>query len=131
MDLDNYNALLASQQATLSSEPPCPGDGNEDKLVNQPDLDNWTYFSGLPETSSWYDLNMDGFTNSADYEASQQTLGQTACGRRRQKAPRRRWVSAIASLRLVAHICLPLATKFTFLPLLCFQRLRQKLFASH
>ena len=31
----NYNALMADMQATLQSEPPCPGDGNEDKQVNQ------------------------------------------------------------------------------------------------
>ena len=49
VDLDNYNALLASQQATLSSEPPCPGDGNEDKMVNQLDIDNWTYSAGYPK----------------------------------------------------------------------------------
>ncbi len=74
---DNYNQLLASQQATLASEPACPGDGNEDKLVNQTDLDNWSFYSQIIEpngfTSSWYDFTginpgvPDGYTNDLDY----------------------------------------------------------------
>jgi hypothetical protein len=69
-DLANYKRLLASQQATLSSEPACPGDGNEDKLVNQADLANWSVYSQIIEstgfTSSWYDFNYDGYTNAVD-----------------------------------------------------------------
>jgi arylsulfatase A-like enzyme len=74
-DLDNYNSLYSSQQATLSSEPPCPGDGNEDKVVDQLDIDDWTYFSQNDGLSSWYDLNTDGFTNGADEDIIMQHLG--------------------------------------------------------
>jgi Sulfatase len=76
---NNYTQLLASQQATLSSEPACPGDGNEDKLVNQTDLDNWNVFSQIVNisgnTSSWYDFDHDGFTDTADQMTIQQHLG--------------------------------------------------------
>ncbi len=60
--------------ATLGSEPACPGDGNEDKVVNGQDIQAWRYFSthGVPvegqppNTSSWYDFNHDGYTNQLD-----------------------------------------------------------------
>jgi sulfatase-like protein len=77
-DLDNYNALLPVHQATLASEPLCPGDGNEDKVVNQTDLSNWMYFSLHNGLSSWYDLNMptpDGFTNMLDRNIIMMNLG--------------------------------------------------------
>jgi hypothetical protein len=62
--------------ATLKSEPPCPGDGNLDKVVNLADVTNWFYFStngvpvqgGPPNTSSWYDFNHDGNTDTADLQ---------------------------------------------------------------
>jgi hypothetical protein len=63
-NLATYNALAASMTATLMSEPACPGDGNEDKLVNNTDVTNWSIFDG--QGSSWYDFNLDGITNSTD-----------------------------------------------------------------
>jgi Sulfatase len=72
-----YNQLTASMDATLASEPPCPGDGNLDKVVNLADVTNWFYFStnGVPpvgggplNTSSWYDFNHDGSTDLADLQ---------------------------------------------------------------
>jgi hypothetical protein len=66
-DLDNFNSLLAIHLGTLNSEPACPGDGNEDKKVNGQDVKDWEVFAspawGL---SSWYDFNLDGFTNGED-----------------------------------------------------------------
>lgn len=72
-----YNQLNASLTATLTSEPPCPGDGNLDKVVNSLDIAAWTFFAThgvpqgkgmLPNTSSWYDFNIDGKTNLADLQ---------------------------------------------------------------
>ena len=65
--LATYNLLTASMNATLSSEPACPGDGNEDKRVNFKDLVDWYYFATYNGgKSSWYDFNHDGLTNEED-----------------------------------------------------------------
>jgi hypothetical protein len=71
-----YAQLTNSMDTTLKSEPPCPGDGNEDKKVNQDDVKNWFFFAtngvpvegGPPNTSSWYDFNHDGSTDGADLQ---------------------------------------------------------------
>ncbi len=79
--LINYNQLLRVHEATLQSEASCPGDGNEDKVVKKTDVHNWRYFtnfmtsSGTIGGSSWYDLNMDGFTNGDDLMIIQKNLG--------------------------------------------------------
>ncbi len=67
-NLANFNALNASMTATLMSEPPCPGDGNEDKKVNGKDKVDWAFFSKNNGLSSWYDFNHDGFTNGTDLQ---------------------------------------------------------------
>lgn len=67
-----YNKLTSSMNATLGSEPACPGDGNEDKVVNKEDVADWLYFftHGVPvegqppNTSSWYDFKP--YTGSTD-----------------------------------------------------------------
>jgi hypothetical protein len=64
--LATFNALNASMTATLMSEPPCRGDGNEDKKVNAKDVANWAFFNEHNGLSSWYDFNHDGFTNRDD-----------------------------------------------------------------
>ncbi len=74
--LTNYNQLLAALEATLASEPLCQGDGNEDKKVTGQDLKNWSYYVNLGQGgSSWYDFNLDGFTNSLDRAIIQKNLG--------------------------------------------------------
>ena len=70
-----YNALQAVMNATLTSEPPCPGDGNSDKVVNAQDLLNYFYFTIHNGLSSWYDFNHDGFTNAADLAVVQAHYG--------------------------------------------------------
>jgi Sulfatase len=85
-----YNDLTASMNTTLASEPPCPGDGNEDKKVNQNDVLNWFFFStngvpvegGPPNTSSWYDFNHDGNTDQADLQIIQSNFG-TNCNKKK------------------------------------------------
>lgn len=74
--LINYNQLLSDLQATLASEPACPGDGNEDKAVFGMDIQWWQYFSTLNGGgSSWYDFNFDGLTNADDLAIIQQHMG--------------------------------------------------------
>jgi hypothetical protein len=78
-----YNQLTSSLNATLSSEPPCPGDGNEDKVVNGQDILAWQFFSthGVPvegqppNTSSWYDFTLDGSTNKQDLKIILENFG--------------------------------------------------------
>ena len=65
-NLATYNALATSMNATLTSEPSCTGDGNEDKKVNAKDVLDWFYFSTHDGLSSWYDFNHDGYTNRDD-----------------------------------------------------------------
>jgi hypothetical protein len=65
-NLATFNALANSMNATLMSEPPCVGDGNEDKKVNGKDTVDWAFFNTHDGGSSWYDFNHDGFTNRKD-----------------------------------------------------------------
>lgn len=74
--LISYNQLLTDLQTTLASETPCPGDGNEDKVVDDVDVKWWQYFSVLNGGgSSWYDFNFDGLTNDSDLTVIQQHMG--------------------------------------------------------
>jgi hypothetical protein len=73
--LANYNQLLAAQNSTLNSQPACPGDGNEDGLVNEEDIADWAFYAGpWWGLSSWYDFTggpngkPDGFTNGSDLD---------------------------------------------------------------
>lgn len=76
----NFNSLSAQLQKLLDSQPPpCPGDGNLDRMVNAEDLDNWQFFNTENGGhSSWYDFNLDGLTNNADGAIIEQNLG-TKC----------------------------------------------------
>jgi hypothetical protein len=59
------------------SEPPCLGDGNEDKVVNGLDIESWRFFEQLTDKgSSWSDFNLDGYTNSADLKIIRDNLGK-------------------------------------------------------
>jgi hypothetical protein len=71
----NYFQLLADMRKTLNSEPPCPGDGNEDKKVNDQDVANWLHFNQHNGLSSWYDFNYDGLTNKEDLAVIAQYFG--------------------------------------------------------
>lgn len=74
-DRANLEALLAELEATRSSEPACPGDGNLDKVVNGQDLAGVLKYAGGP---SWYDFNHDGTTDEADLAIVRTNLG-TKC----------------------------------------------------
>jgi hypothetical protein len=79
-----YTQLYNLIDTTLGSEPPCPGDGNLDKVVNLADVQNWFFFfthgtpvqGGPPNTSSWYDFNKDGSTDGADLNIIVQNFGK-------------------------------------------------------
>lgn len=74
-----YQALSEALEQLVTSEVPCPGDGNRDQVVDQRDVDNWRHFSTHNGgRSSWYDLNHDGLTDEADLAIIRQHLGR-AC----------------------------------------------------
>ena len=80
--LNNYNSLTTSMNNILMSQPACPGDGNEDLMVNEEDLIDWQFFAdgnGTVGGSSWYDFNFDGNTGLDDKMVIEQHLG-TNCG---------------------------------------------------
>jgi hypothetical protein len=71
----NYNTLSAQLAAIQASVPDCPGDGNIDFLVNDEDLDDWSFYSTTYGLSSWYDINIDGLTNAEDQSMIESYLG--------------------------------------------------------
>jgi arylsulfatase A-like enzyme len=79
---ENLDALRQQLQDILRSEPPCPGDGNIDGVVNRQDKQDWAKFAALPViedfNSSWYDFNIDGLTNVVDLDVIRRQL-QTTC----------------------------------------------------
>jgi hypothetical protein len=88
-ELDNYNSLTTAMNNILSSQPPCPGDGNEDLLVNDTDLSNWQFFSMFNGGgSSWYDFNFDGMTDMADEMLIEMHLGMDCQQQSPLSAPR-------------------------------------------
>ncbi len=75
----NYDELKRVLTALLNSQPPCPGDGNIDGVVNGNDLADYNAFKTLAQgKSSWYDFNLDGLTDSNDLAVIQANLG-TKC----------------------------------------------------
>jgi Sulfatase len=75
--LANFNNLSYAMSALLGSEPACPGDGNEDKVVNGQDIQSWRFFNQLTDgQSSWSDFNLDGMTDKADLKIIQEHFGK-------------------------------------------------------
>ena len=84
--LNNYNTLTTAMNNILASQPACPGDGNEDLLVNDTDLSNWQFFSMFNGGgSSWYDFNFDGLTDAQDEAVIEQYLGANCQPHRRAR----------------------------------------------
>jgi hypothetical protein len=81
-----YEELAARLDLITHSEIPCPQnaspwtlDGNQDGVVNEQDLADLEAFAELANGgSSWYDVNLDGNTDGADYTLVQAGLG-TVC----------------------------------------------------
>ena len=73
----NYDALSAQLQQVLDSQPPCPGDGNIDGVVDAKDEADARSFEALSQgRSSWYDMNQDGLTDALDLQTISQNLGK-------------------------------------------------------
>lgn len=76
-----YDTLSAKLQALLASAPDCPGDGNQDGVVDQTDLDNWRQIAQSWGLSSVYDFLIDGvadgLTDARDGLVIAQNLGRT------------------------------------------------------
>ena len=63
----NYDALVQSLADTLNSYKACPGDANLDAKVNIQDLaDQARWMRVTKGTSTWWDMNSDGYTNGTD-----------------------------------------------------------------
>jgi len=68
-----HAALQQQLEHILRSDPPCPGDGNQDGVVDAKDEIEWRKFAASPVNSdgynsSWYDFNFDGLTDWKDLE---------------------------------------------------------------
>jgi hypothetical protein len=84
----HYDALSARLATILASQPPCPGDGNGDGIVNRQDLADFRTMQTLSGgQSSWYDLNLDGLTDLVDLGIIQQNMGRQ-CGDDKETAQR-------------------------------------------
>jgi hypothetical protein len=71
-----FNNLSQQMNSLFMTEIACPGDGNEDKVVNGQDLQFWRKFAELAMGgSSWYDFDLDGVTGSSDLAIIQEHLG--------------------------------------------------------
>ena len=76
----NYDALVKSLNDTLNSQKVCTGDANLDALVNNADLDNQAAWRLITNgTSTWWDLNRDGYTNDVDREALLGLIATSNC----------------------------------------------------
>jgi len=74
-----YDGLLVQLNSILASQPSCPGDGNMDGVVDAQDNANWLSIVANWFTSSVYDFNFDGLTDSVDSQTI--TNNQGACAK--------------------------------------------------
>ena len=82
-DLSNYNWLLSKLQSINNSVVACPGDGNLDGVVDAKDIEDYnTWATRSGGTSTWFDFNLDGKTDSADLAIIRANLGKTCAGSR-------------------------------------------------
>ena len=80
----NYDALNYKLSALLNNVTQCDGDGNLDGVVNQKDIDGWEEFNAKSGKttpnggglSSWYDFDLNGVTDNADYQMILDNLGK-------------------------------------------------------
>jgi hypothetical protein len=76
----NYVALTTELLKILGSQPPCLGDGNIDGVVNALDEADWADFAALSlGETSWFDIDLDGFTDATDLAIIAANQGIT-CG---------------------------------------------------
>jgi len=78
-----YEYLEAKLELIIHSEPPCPIhvtpwtlDGNLDGVIDDQDLSDLEFFAELAMGgSSWYDVNLDGYTDDDDFDLVAAGLG--------------------------------------------------------
>jgi hypothetical protein len=76
----NYDALVKSLNDTINSQKVCTGDANLDALVNNADLANQDQWRAITQgTSTWWDLNRDGYTNDVDRQALLGLIATSNC----------------------------------------------------
>lgn len=74
-----YADLNAALAAIMASQPACLGDGNDDGVVDQLDIDNYQAIVAAGwQGSSWYDVNFDAQTNELDLQLIEAAAG-TVC----------------------------------------------------
>lgn len=74
-----YDQLTQELQDLLATQQPCEGVGNIDGQVNSLDEADYTEFADLSKgLSSWYDINLDGKTDTRDLDLIRANKG-TAC----------------------------------------------------
>ena len=72
----HLSTLREQLNTLLASAIDCPGDGTGDLVVNQDDLDGWSYWADPSRgKSSWFDLNLDGLTDNADRAIIEANMG--------------------------------------------------------
>lgn len=71
----NYDDLKYRLDVILASQVACPGDGNDDGVVDQADVDEHARISRDWGLSSSYDFNRDGLTDAQDLEIINDNLG--------------------------------------------------------
>ena len=83
--LTAYNDLYAKLQSLLVSEPYCPGDGNNDRVVNAEDMLNWYKIYNFAESSDiWSSVYnfmesgvWSGITSTTDQQVIEQNMNTT------------------------------------------------------
>ena len=74
----NHKELSKVLDSILASQPQCAGDGNGDGVVNAVDVADYYLMQALSQgQSSWYDLNLDGVTDSIDFTIVTNNLWHT------------------------------------------------------
>ena len=80
----NYSALNNKLSALLNNITQCDGDGNLDGVVDKKDIEGWEKFNAKTGKttpnggglSSWYDFDLNGVTDNADYQIILNNLGK-------------------------------------------------------
>jgi len=80
----NFKRLERELNRVLASDVMCPGDGNNDGVVDEEDISNWSSFNAMDSISSWYDFPVidngtyvyDGVTNGSDLQVILDNLGR-------------------------------------------------------
>jgi hypothetical protein len=77
-----FASLTLQMQQLLDSNVPCVGDGNLDGVVDQADIEQLAYWANVTgSNSSWYDFNLDAFTNQLDVPYITQGMFPRICGK--------------------------------------------------